>query len=90
VSNTFELTYLPANGGDVEMGESSSPKKSGYQINSGFLEDRKAQFKEVFPTLDVVGWYSVGSVPSTDDVQLHDQASQELHRGRVWLMIIKL
>lgn len=29
--------------------------------------------KQVFPTLDVIGWYSVGKEPSSDDISLHAQ-----------------
>lgn len=29
--------------------------------------------KQVFPTLDVIGWYSIGKEPSSDDVSLHAQ-----------------
>lgn len=31
--------------------------------------------KQVFPTLDVVGWYSVGEEPDADDFALHTQVS---------------
>ena len=32
---------------------------------------------QVFPTLDVVGWYTVGVEPTSDDVVLHQQVSQD-------------
>jgi hypothetical protein len=32
--------------------------------------------KEVFPTLDIVGWYSIGEEPTGDDLGLHKQVSQ--------------
>jgi len=31
--------------------------------------------KQVFPTLDVIGWYTTGSEPGAEDVQLHQQVS---------------
>jgi hypothetical protein len=29
--------------------------------------------KQVFPTLDVIGWYSVGATPSDEDLRLQEQ-----------------
>ncbi|ORY29165.1 hypothetical protein BCR39DRAFT_533045 [Naematelia encephala] len=79
IVNSFELIYGgTANDGDVEMVESSAGAGSTstwgkFSLNSEFLETRKDQFKQVFPALDIIGWYSVGSEPNADDVALHQQ-----------------
>ncbi|WVQ81454.1 hypothetical protein IAT38_003578 [Cryptococcus sp. DSM 104549] len=75
ITNSFELTYRPlgAAGEDVDMGGEGSGTRAKYVLDSEFLETRKDQFKQVFPTLEVVGWYSVGDEPTADDVALHEQ-----------------
>ncbi|WWD21032.1 hypothetical protein CI109_105513 [Kwoniella shandongensis] len=88
IVNSFELIYLTSSetDPDVDMAESSAAGASAtagasirggeagkYALNAEFLETRKEQFKQVFPTLEVVGWYSVGEEPTADDVALHKQ-----------------
>ncbi|KAK8843443.1 hypothetical protein IAR55_007100 [Kwoniella newhampshirensis] len=80
IINSFELIYLTSDA-DVDMGESSgstSKVKSRYRLNSEFFDTRKDQFKQVFPTLEVVGWYSVGDVPTADDVALHQRFTESI------------
>lgn len=71
ISNSFELIFAD---GDVAM-DGNGGAGSSTIINADFLEQRKEQFKQVFPTLDVVGWYAVGKTPSSEDVDLHRQFS---------------
>ncbi|KAI9636499.1 uncharacterized protein MKK02DRAFT_45203 [Dioszegia hungarica] len=61
VVNTFELALV------ADVDEAT--------FDQDFLERRKEQFKQVFPTLDVIGWYSVGATPSDEDLRLQEQFS---------------
>ncbi|ORX38898.1 hypothetical protein BD324DRAFT_617828 [Kockovaella imperatae] len=77
ISNSFELVYQMehgAAGGDVDMSEGAnrSPNK-GSNLNIDFLTRRGDDFKEVFPTLDIVGWYTIGQTPTADHARLHRQ-----------------
>ena len=38
--------------------------------------------RQVFPTFDFLGWYSIGSAPTDEDIALHKQASTT---SPVWL-----
>lgn len=42
-------------------------------INHAFLKSRQAQYKQVFPTLDLLGWYTIGDVPTPQDLEVHKQ-----------------
>ncbi|WWC91356.1 uncharacterized protein L201_006299 [Kwoniella dendrophila CBS 6074] len=78
IANSFELVYA-APEGDVDMGESSTDPNRGsrtQKLDTAFMETRRDQYKQVFPTLDVVGWYSVGEQPSPEDVNFHQQFTQ--------------
>lgn len=43
------------------------------RIDQEYLRARQAQFKQVFPTFDLLGWYSSGSIPSLQDMSVHRQ-----------------
>ncbi|KGB76050.1 COP9 signalosome complex subunit 6 [Cryptococcus deuterogattii R265] len=79
IVNSFELIYHPSatSNEDVEMNDSGSAR-SKYVLDTDFLEARKEQYKQVFPTLDVIGWYSIGKEPSSDDVSLHAQFASSI------------
>ncbi|KAK4688504.1 COP9 signalosome complex subunit 6, partial [Tremellales sp. Uapishka_1] len=70
IVNTFELTFASPSQ-DVDMFDASVGHNS--QVDNEFFETRKEQFKQVFPSLEVVGWYSVGKEPSSEDIDLHRQ-----------------
>lgn len=72
---------------------SSAAEPGLVQINEEFIQRRREQcalyfqvisriltplVKEVFPTLDIVGWYTVGDEPKSEDLALHTQASWHL------------
>ena len=42
-------------------------------INHAFLKSRQSQYKQVFPTLDLLGWYTIGDVPTPQDLEIHKQ-----------------
>ncbi|GAA5864757.1 hypothetical protein JCM3774_006063 [Rhodotorula dairenensis] len=60
VVNSFELVVDPAD----------------HKLDHAYLVTRRDQFKQVFPTFDFLGWYSVGPQPSPRDALLHQQFLQ--------------
>jgi len=57
IVNTFELA--------IEGGAES--------VDHGFLVSRRDQYKQVFPSLEFIGWYTVAPKPTTRHIALHDQ-----------------
>ncbi|KAN0063052.1 hypothetical protein ACQY0O_004215 [Thecaphora frezii] len=62
IQNTFEIQVAA----DASEG-------NGIAVDHDFLRSRQAQYKQVFPTLDMLGWYTVGAVPTPSDMQVHKQ-----------------
>ncbi|KAJ9476515.1 putative 26S proteasome regulatory subunit RPN8 (putative) [Pseudozyma hubeiensis] len=62
IQNSFEIRLDPT------TSTSSAPT-----INHAFLKSRQAQYKQVFPTLDLLGWYTIGDVPTPQDLEVHKQ-----------------
>jgi len=58
IVNTFELA--------IESGE-------GDNVDHGFLVSRRDQYKQVFPSLEFIGWYSVAPQPTARHTTLHEQ-----------------
>ncbi|WWC73242.1 uncharacterized protein I206_107208 [Kwoniella pini CBS 10737] len=77
VVNSFELIFGSPDG-DVDMAEASTSatRNTSQMLNTAFFDTRREQFKQVFPTLDVVGWYSIGKYPALEDVTLHKQFAE--------------
>ncbi|PWN50259.1 hypothetical protein IE53DRAFT_387440 [Violaceomyces palustris] len=73
VQNSFEIQVdlVPLEGGKEVESERANLKRS--LVDLDFLTNRQSLYKQVFPTLDIVGWYSVGSVPDSEDVEIHKQ-----------------
>ncbi|KAI9256892.1 maintenance of mitochondrial structure and function-domain-containing protein [Sporodiniella umbellata] len=42
-------------------------------LDKEFLTYKLEQLKQVFPTLDFMGWYTIGTQPTDTDLSLHDQ-----------------
>ncbi|KAK7064535.1 COP9 signalosome complex subunit 6 [Favolaschia claudopus] len=57
IVNTFELA--------VEEG--------GELVDHGFLVSRRDQYKQVFPSLEFIGWYTVAPRPTPRHIALHEQ-----------------
>lgn len=38
-----------------------------------YFNTRRDQFRQVFPTFDFLGWYTVGDAPSPSETKLHKQ-----------------
>eukprot|EP00035_Acanthoeca_spectabilis_P022252 m.442781 g.442781 ORF g.442781 m.442781 type:complete len:342 (+) comp18854_c0_seq1:61-1086(+) len=45
----------------------------GIQFELDFLRDKLLQFKEVFPKLDLMGWYCTGAEITSQHVEIHNQ-----------------
>jgi len=58
IVNTFELA--------VEEDDES-------KVDHGFLVSRRDQYKQVFPSLEFIGWYSVAPRPTATHIALHEQ-----------------
>jgi COP9 signalosome complex subunit 6 len=59
IVNTFEVA--------VEQGDS--------KVDHGSFNVRKDQYKQVFPSLEFIGWYTVASHPTSRHIALHEQFS---------------
>ncbi|KAI9282842.1 Mov34/MPN/PAD-1 family protein [Umbelopsis sp. AD052] len=42
-------------------------------IDKEYLTMKQEQLKQVFPQLDLMGWYALGTSPSASDIQIHTQ-----------------
>ncbi|GAA5849876.1 hypothetical protein JCM9279_002451 [Rhodotorula babjevae] len=60
IFNSFELVVNTDDSGNLEL-------------DHAYFDTRRDQFKQVFPTLDFLGWYSVGQQPTPEDTALHKQ-----------------
>ncbi|TFK57511.1 COP9 signalosome subunit 6 [Heliocybe sulcata] len=47
--------------------------EEGDSVDHGFLVSRRDQYKQVFPSLEFIGWYSVAPEPTSRHVALHEQ-----------------
>ncbi|KAF5377513.1 hypothetical protein D9615_005130 [Tricholomella constricta] len=43
-------------------------------VDHGFLVSRRDQYKQVFPSLEFIGWYTVAPHPTSRHIALHEQA----------------
>ncbi|CAH8450192.1 unnamed protein product [Heterobilharzia americana] len=70
ISNSFELLL----------------DDSQTSVNSGFYKTRETQCKQVYPDLDIIGWYTTGG-PFNEKDELFNRQMQELNE---LLLILKL
>ncbi|TFK93563.1 COP9 signalosome subunit 6 [Polyporus arcularius HHB13444] len=63
------------NGRDVEIVNSFelAVENDGVTVDQGFLVTRKELYKQVFPSLEFIGWYTVAERPSARHIALHEQ-----------------
>ncbi|KAG0139718.1 hypothetical protein CROQUDRAFT_666096 [Cronartium quercuum f. sp. fusiforme G11] len=47
------------------------------QVDHGFMTTRQEQFKQVFPTLDLLGWYTVGHQPEPAHLLIQEQLTPD-------------
>ncbi|TDL28778.1 COP9 signalosome subunit 6 [Rickenella mellea] len=43
------------------------------KVDHGFLVSRKDLYKQVFPSLEFIGWYTVAQAPNSKHITLHEQ-----------------
>jgi len=43
------------------------------KVDHAFLENRRDQYKQVFPSLELMGWYTVTQQPTSKHIALHEQ-----------------
>ena len=63
ICNSFELVV--------------SFNNSHVELDKEYFTSKEESFKQVFTTMDFVGWYTIGSEPSHEDAQFHQQISTE-------------
>ncbi|KAL7285744.1 COP9 signalosome subunit 6 [Trametes coccinea BRFM310] len=63
------------NGRDVEIVNTFelAVEDDGVTVDQGFLVTRKEQYKQVFPSLEFIGWYTVAERPTSRHIALHEQ-----------------
>lgn len=60
IVNSFELLHSRDDSGKVT-------------IDKDYLVMKQEQLKQVFPQLDLMGWYALGATPSVSDIHIHTQ-----------------
>jgi len=63
IINSFELALL----------DSSSSDDSTLNLDHTYFTTRRDQFRQVFPTFDFLGWYTIGDSPIPSEISLHKQ-----------------
>ncbi|PWZ01369.1 Mov34-domain-containing protein [Testicularia cyperi] len=63
IQNTFE----------IKVDSNSDTDLNCPVVDHTFLKSRQSQYRQVFPTLDLLGWYTTGSAPASDDLEVHKQ-----------------
>ncbi|KAJ8596509.1 hypothetical protein M405DRAFT_805314 [Rhizopogon salebrosus TDB-379] len=64
------------NGREVEIVntfELATEEGSDDLVDHGFLVSRRDQYKQVFPSLEFIGWYTIASLPTSRHIALHEQ-----------------
>ncbi|KAJ7630568.1 COP9 signalosome subunit 6 [Roridomyces roridus] len=63
------------NGRDVEIVNTFelAVEADGELVDHGFLVSRRDQYKQVFPSLEFIGWYTVAQRPTARHIALHEQ-----------------
>ncbi|KAK0245931.1 related to COP9 signalosome complex subunit 6 [Armillaria ostoyae] len=63
------------NGRDVEIVNTFelAVEEDGATVDHSFLVSRRDQYKQVFPSLEFIGWYTVAPGPSSRHIALHSQ-----------------
>ncbi|KAM0787944.1 hypothetical protein ACM66B_006149 [Microbotryomycetes sp. NB124-2] len=62
IMNTFEIVIEQAQDGSGQL-----------KLDHAYFVTRADQFKQVFPSFDFLGWYTIGDEPSQQDIDLHKQ-----------------
>lgn len=68
IMNSFELKVRPA-----EPDEKGADGRPEFLIDPLFYHQKEDQFKQVFPDMDFLGWYTTGDAPTPSDIEFHTQ-----------------
>ncbi|KAI0343983.1 COP9 signalosome subunit 6 [Trametopsis cervina] len=71
IVNTFELAMA----------------EDGQTVDQEFLASRRDQYKQVFPSLEFIGWYTVATYPTAQHIALHEQFAA--HSSTPLLLILQ-
>ncbi|EJD04393.1 uncharacterized protein FOMMEDRAFT_107067 [Fomitiporia mediterranea MF3/22] len=77
-NNPFVIGALlgTQNGREVEIVntfELAMDDESSLRVDHGFLVSRRDQYKQVFPSLELIGWYTVAQEAAAQHIALHEQ-----------------
>ena len=56
-------------------------------IDADYYKSKELQFKQVFPDLDFLGWYTNGDLPNEADLNIHQQIIDEIHESPLFLKL---
>lgn len=56
-------------------------------IDSAYYATKEEQFKQVFPDLDFLGWYTSGEEPTEGDIKVHKQICEQINEQSVFLKL---
>lgn len=56
-------------------------------LDTDYYRTKELQFKQVFPDLDFLGWYTNGDEPTDSDMSVHYQISNEIHESPLFLKL---
>lgn len=73
IMNSFELKFDLVEGKIV--------------IDTDYYHTKELQFKQVFPDLDFLGWYTNGDDPTDSDMSVHYQISNQIHESPLFLKL---
>ncbi|KAI0240098.1 hypothetical protein L0F63_000971, partial [Massospora cicadina] len=70
ICNSFEVkvTLLPREG--------TSQGRPGLAVDEAYLASKQEHIKQVFPTLDAIGWYALGAEPTAVELELQEKYFQ--------------
>ena len=68
VMNSFELKVRSSE--EAERGPDGKPD---FIIDPLYYHQKEEQFKQVFPDMDFLGWYTIGDAPTPADIEFHSQ-----------------
>ena len=73
IMNSFELLFEVVDGVPV--------------IDSSYYHQKEEQFKQVFPDLDFLGWYTTGDAPTESERAVHKQICEQINESPVFLKL---
>lgn len=56
-------------------------------IDNAYYLQKEEQFKQVFPDLDFLGWYTSGDEPTESDIMVHKQICETINESPIFLKL---